>query len=155
MFLRLLMLTGLALIGVAAGQPPADTTSPTFLPGAGRDTFIKVCSSCHGAESAVAQFRSHDDWLKTLDEMASNGAQGSDDEWAQIQAYLDKNYSFIFVNKATARDFQTTLDVTAEIAEAAVRRRAQQGEFKSIDDLKSVPGLDAPTIDARKDRLIF
>ena len=149
------MLTGLAMIGAAAAQPPADSTSSAFLPGAGRDTFAKVCSSCHGAESAIAQFRSHDDWVKTLDDMATNGAQGSDDEWAQIQAYLDKNYSFIFVNKATAKDLETTLDVTAEIAEAAVRRRAQQGEFTSIDDLKTVPGLAAATIDARKDRLIF
>jgi len=149
------MLPGLVLIGVAAAQPPADSTSASYPPGTGRDTFIRVCSSCHGAESAVAQFKSHDDWVKTLDEMATNGAQGSDDEWTQIQAYLDKNYSFIFVNKATAKDLETTLDVTHDIAEAAVRRRAQRGDFKSIDDLKEVPGLAAPTVDARKDRLIF
>lgn len=142
------------MIGAAAAQPPADPSS-SFPPGPGRDALLKVCTSCHGAESAVAQFRTHDDWVKTLDEMANNGAQGSDDEWNQIQAYLDKNYSLIFVNRATAKDLETTLDVTSEIAEAVVRRRAQKGDFASIDDLKAVPGLAAATVDARKDRFIF
>jgi competence protein ComEA len=155
MVLRLLVLSGLIGVAAAAAQPPdADTSSP-FPPGPGRDALLKVCSNCHGPESAVAQLKTHDEWVKTLDEMANNGAQGSDEEWNQIQAYVDKHYTFIFVNKATAKDLETALDVNAAIADAVVRRRTEKGGFTSIDDLKAVPGLAAATVDARKDRFIF
>jgi competence protein ComEA len=157
MVLRLLCLSSFVLITVAAVQPPAsqsETASP-FPPGPGRDALIKVCGGCHGPESAVAQFKTHDEWTKTLDDMANNGAQGSDDEWNQIAAYLDKHYTLIFVNKATAEDLATTLDVMPEVAEAIVHRRTDKGPFKTIDDVKAVPGVVAAAIDARKDRLIF
>ena len=157
MVLRWLGLSSFILISAAAAQPPASQseTSSSFPAGPGRDALIKVCGGCHGPESAVAQFKTHDEWTKTLDEMANNGAQGSDEEWNRIAAYLDKHYTLIFVNKATADDLATTLDVTADVAEAVVTRRTEKGAFRSIDDLKTVPGLTAATVDARKDRFIF
>jgi competence protein ComEA len=135
--------------------PASTPQSSPVAAGPGREAFLKVCSDCHGPESAIAQFKTHDEWTKTLDEMANNGAQGTDEEWNQIQAYLDKNYSLIFVNKATAKDLESTLSVASDVAEAIVRLRSQKGDFKSIDDLKSVPGLAAETVDARKERFIF
>jgi competence protein ComEA len=152
MVLRSVCASSIVLIAAAFVQPPADGT---FAPGPGRDALIKVCSNCHGPESAVASFKTHDEWVKTLDEMANNGAQGSDEEWNQIQAYLDKNYSLIFVNKADAKDLESTLDVNSAVADAIVRRRTDKGNFKSIDDLKAVPGLAAATVESRKDRFIF
>ncbi len=157
MVLRALFLSSFIVIAAAAAQLPAsqsESSSP-FPPGPGRDALVKVCGGCHGAESAVAQFKTHDEWTKTLDEMANNGAQGSDDEWTQIAAYLDKHYTLIFVNKATADDLATTLDVPADVAAAIVGRRTEKGAFTTIDDLKAVPGVAAAAIDARKDRLIF
>ena len=129
-----------------AGQPPA---------GPGRDALLKICSDCHSAESALSQFKTHDEWIKTLDDMASNGAKGTDEEWNQIQAYLDRNYSFIFINKATAKELESTLDVAPAIAEAIVRRRTEKGNYTSVDDIKRVPGVDSAGIDARKDRFLF
>jgi competence ComEA-like helix-hairpin-helix protein len=134
---------------------PAETAESRFPPGPGRDALMKVCGSCHGPESAVASLKTHDEWNKTLDEMANNGAQGSDEEWNRILAYLDKNFSFIFVNKATAPQLESTLDVAPEVADAIVRRRAEAGAYKSIEELKQVPGVSAATIDARKDRFVF
>jgi len=87
--------------------------------------------------------------------MANNGAQGSEEEWTQILAYLDKHYSLIFINKATAKDLESTLDVAPAVAEAIVRRRTEHGAYTSIDDLTQVPGVTARAIEARKDRLIF
>src|SRR5262249_37417913 len=131
-----------------------DETTP-FPPGPGRDTVLRVCSGCHTAATAVAQLKSHEDWAKTLDLMVDIGAQASDGEWSQIQKYLDTNYAYIFVNKASADDLQTALDVSADVAAAIVRRRADAGQFASIDDLKAVPGLAAASVDARRDRFIF
>jgi competence protein ComEA len=154
MVLRVVMLSSLVVTVAAIVQPPSES-SPPFPPGQGRDTLVKVCSGCHGAESAVAEFKRHEEWVKTLDEMAANGAQASDEEWTQIQTYLDKNYTYIFVNTATAKDLQTALDVTPAIADAIVRRRTEKGDFKAVEDLEAVPGLAAATVEARKDRFIF
>jgi competence protein ComEA len=141
----------------SAAQPPtaADSSQSRFPAGPGRDALFKVCNNCHGPESVLGQLKTHDEWSRTLDEMANNGAQGSDDEWTQILAYLDKNYSLIFINKANAKDLESTLDVAPAVAETIVRRRAEKGNFTSIDDLKQVAGVAAAAIDARKDRFIF
>jgi competence protein ComEA len=114
-----------------------------------------MCGNCHSPESALSQFKTRDEWTKTLDEMANNGAQGSDEEWTQIQAYLDKHFTFILVNKADARELASKLDVAPAVAEAIVRRRTEKGNFTSIDDIKRVPGVDPAAIDARKDRFLF
>jgi competence protein ComEA len=88
--------------------------------------------------------------------MAANGAQGSDREWTDILEYLVKHYSPIAVNKATATELATTLDVPAAVAEAIVRARTEKGRLASIEELKQAAGGDAvPKIDARKDRLVF
>ncbi len=133
-------------------QPTAQSRFPA---GPGRDALFKVCNNCHGPESVLGHLKTHDEWSKTLDEMATNGAQGSDEEWNQILAYLDKHYSLIFINRATAKDLETTLDVAPAVAAAIVRRRTEHGTYTSIDDLKQVPGVAAGPIEARKDRLIF
>ena len=135
-----------------AAQPSAQSRFPA---GPGRDALFKVCNDCHGPESVLGHLKTHDEWRKTLDEMANNGAQGSDEEWSQIQTYLDKHYSLIFINKATMKDLEFTLDIAPAVAEAIVSRRTDKGDYTSIDDLKHVPGVPADTIEARKDRLVF
>jgi competence protein ComEA len=135
-----------------AAQPPSQSRFPA---GPGRDALFKVCNNCHGPESVLGHLKTHDEWSKTLDEMATNGAQGSDEEWNQILSYLDTHYSLIFINKATAKDLETTLDVASAVAEAIVRRRIEHGNYTSIDDLEQVPGVAAPAIEARKDRFVF
>jgi hypothetical protein len=51
---------------------------------------------------------------------------------------------------------QETIDeMTSVTASAIVRHRKEKGEFKSIDDLKKVPGIDVLKVDAQRDRLEF
>ena len=146
----------------AAAQTPPQTTSSAqtttasrFPAGAGRDALFKVCKECHGPESVLGQLKTRDEWSKTLDEMAANGATGTDEEWNSILDYLDKHYSLILVNTAPAKELALKLDVPADIADAIVRTRTEKGKFTSVDELKRVPGLDGAKLDARKDRLIF
>ena len=133
----------------------SDAAKARFPPGPGRDALFKVCADCHGPESVLGQLKTHDEWNKTLNEMAANGATGSDEEWNLILAYLDQHYSLIFVNKASAKDLAAMLDVPASVAEAIVRARGDSGNLKTIDDLKRVAAAEAAKIDARKDRLVF
>jgi competence protein ComEA len=61
----------------------------------------------------------------------------------------------IYVNKAKAKDLETALEISTKEAEAIIRYREQNGDFKTPDDLMKVSGLDPAKIQARKDRLEF
>jgi competence protein ComEA len=50
---------------------------------------------------------------------------------------------------------ETALEISTKEAEAIVRYREQNGDFKTPDDLMKVSGLDTAKIQARKDRLEF
>jgi competence protein ComEA len=142
------------LTAIASAQTP-QATDPRFPDGVGKTALFRVCSECHGPESAVGQLKTRDEWRKTLDEMGGYGAQGTDEEWTQILEYLVKNFSLIAVNKATAAELANTLDVSPSVAESIVRYRDEHGRLSSIDDLKKVPGIDSARIEAHKDRLVF
>jgi competence protein ComEA len=90
--------------------------------------------------------------------MAGFGAVASDEEFTEILEYLVKNFPAnapINVNKATASQLESGLGFTSAEAEAVVQYRGKNGDFKTIDDLKKVPNLDAKKVDAKKDRLTF
>ena len=90
-----------------------------------------------------------------IDPMAQFGAQASDQEYDQTLAYLPRHFSPITINEATAKNLEAALDVPANVAEAIVAYRLENGEFKTVDDLKKVPGLEGGTIDARKVRSVL
>src|SRR5260221_7402224 len=73
------------------GQAPPgpDSTPSRFPPGPGRDALFRVCANCHGPESVLGHLETHEEWSKTLEEMAGNGATGSDEDWTLIHGYLD------------------------------------------------------------------
>lgn len=90
--------------------------------------------------------------------MAGFGAQGTDEDYTEILDYLVKNFPAnapINVNKATAVQLESGLGFTTTEAEAVVKYREKNGDFKTADDLKKVPDLDAKKVDAKKARLAF
>jgi competence protein ComEA len=155
----MLAVGGAALLTtVIFAQPPdpaAAKSSSKFPEGPGKAALLKACSDCHGAESAVAEFKTREEWSKTLDEMAANGAQATDEEWNQILEYLDKHYSLIIVNKSDSKRLANQMDVPESIGDAIVKYREEHGRIASLDDLKSIPTLDAAKLEAMKDRFVF
>jgi competence protein ComEA len=147
--------SAVVLIAAAVVAQPPESAGVRLPNGPGKTALLKACSPCHGAESAVGHLKTHDEWKKTLDEMAANGADATDEEWNQILGYLDKHYSLIFVNKAGANELANVLDVSQADGENVVRYRDEHGGFVTIDDLRKIPGLDAAKIEARKDRFVF
>jgi len=141
---------------VVAQVGAAQTPTPSVLPeGTGKAPFLRTCGGCHGPESAIAQLKTPDEWRKTLDEMAANGAEATDDEWTDILGYLDAHFSLILVNTAAGKVLAKAFGVPDAEGDAIVRYRDEHGRFATADDLKNVPGLDATTIESRKDRLVF
>lgn len=81
--------------GQAAPSPlpasPANAAG-TLPPGPGHDTMVRVCSACHAPEIAAQQRLSQQGWKDLVDTMASRGAPGSEADFAEITAYLAKNF---------------------------------------------------------------
>jgi len=76
-----------ALLTFAAAPALADDYAA--LPqGEGRDVTVRVCSQCHSPELAASQRLDQAGWKDLVAQMANNGAQATDAEFAQITQYL-------------------------------------------------------------------
>jgi competence protein ComEA len=145
----------------AAPQQPQEQAHPQYpeLPaGTGKDTLIRVCSKCHSPDNVIANGQDRTGWEDTITKMAGYGAVASDDEFTEILDYLVKNFppvTTVHVNQATAAQLESGLGLSTTEAEAVIEYRKKNGDFKSIDDLKKVPDVDAKKLDAKKDRLAF
>jgi competence ComEA-like helix-hairpin-helix protein len=129
---------------------------PQDLPEAkGRDLYEKICGTCHGTEVVFKTRTTKEKWKDTVDEMAARGAEGTDEQLDTIIDYLAKCFGpRVNVNKATAKELQTQFEITPKEAEAIVQYRMDKG-FKTVADLKNVPGLDFAKIEPLRYRIIF
>src|ERR1700675_1870025 len=126
--------------------------------GPGRETLKRVCGACHSAENVAGMAKTREEWGAVVGEMAADGAQATEAEFNEIVDYLATYFPKIpkiNVNKATAKDLESGLEVSAKDAEAIVHYREDKGSFKSVEDVEKVPGVDAKKIEAKKDRLAF
>ena len=151
------------LLGQQAAAPaaaaPVHQKYSELPDGAGKDTLIRVCGKCHSPDNVIANGQDRAGWESTITKMASYGAVGTDEEYTEILDYLTKNYPGdtgpIQVNQATAAQLKTGLGLTSAEADAVIAYKKENGDFKSLDDLKKVPAVDAKKLDAKKDRLLF
>jgi cytochrome c5 len=60
--------------------------------GPGKDTFAKVCSTCHGLDRPMALRRTKEAWSATVAEMAGFGADATQEDFQAIVNYLAKNF---------------------------------------------------------------
>lgn len=124
----------------------------------GKATVLKVCGNCHGAEIVLGHPNSEEGWNAVVIDMVQRGAEGTDEEYDEVVRYLTKNIKAhdtkTNVNKATAKTLETALGLTAREAQSLVDARGNAA-FKSINDIKKVPGVDAAKLEAKKDRISF
>jgi competence protein ComEA len=128
--------------------------------GPGRAETERICRNCHDVARSVSRRQDRDGWQITLNKMVAFGTKASDQEFALILDYLAKNFPAedvppINVNEATAIQLESRLSLRRSQAAAVIAYRSQSGKFKSIEDLKKVPGIDAEKIEAKKDRIVF
>jgi len=136
------------------------TAAAQSLPdGPGKNVVESVCSLCHDAATAIIGKQwNKTQWELKVTEMLQEEPDVTPEERAAILEYLSTHFKpggKIYVNKATADVLQTALDVSSQTAAAIVRHRDRNGVFKTLEDLKKVPGLDAAKVDSRKELLVF
>ena len=148
--MKKLVLASVALFAFGAAQ------AQDLPDGKGKDTFVKVCGACHDAGVVVTMHNGKADWQTTVDDMKGRGADASDDDFKTIVDYLAKYQGpEVNMNKASADDLKTQLDLSAAEAAAIVKYRTDNGAFKSYADVQKVPGVDAKKLDPLKGRLTF
>ena len=92
--------------------------------------------------------------------MAGLGMKATDQDAAAVFEYLAKNYPGVPVPKlnvktAPAIEFEARLSLKRSEAAKILAYREKNGPFKSVDDLKKVPGIDLAKIEAKKGALAF
>jgi competence protein ComEA len=72
--------------------PPGSEPGAKLPPGAGRDVVMRVCSKCHDPSIAAGEDLDAAGWKDLVNQMAANGAAGSDADFDAITAYLTKAF---------------------------------------------------------------
>jgi competence protein ComEA len=141
-------LAGALLASIAPAQSLPD--------GPGKELVETICSECHEATRVIGQQRTKADWLLKVTEMLQEDQDVTQLERDTIINYLAAHFpKKVNVNNAGVKELETGLDLSTREAEAIVGYRADKGRFKTVDDLKKVPGLDAAKVEARKERMEF
>jgi competence protein ComEA len=128
--------------------------------GPGRAETERICKQCHELERSLSPRQDRAGWQATMDKMIALGAKGTPKEFDLVVDYLAKLYPApevprINVNTARAIELESGLTLTRSQAAAIIQYRTKNGDFKSLEDMKKVPGVDAAKLEAKKDRLIF
>lgn len=148
---------------VVAGQNAASPKlpdHPEFPAGEGREAVMRLCGSCHSPNIILASGQDRMGWENTITKMVHLGAIGTDEDFTDIADYLTANFPAsavkkIFVNTATDKQIAEVLDISIDDAKALIAHREKIKGFKSLEEIKQAPGVDAKKIDAKKDRLVF
>jgi competence ComEA-like helix-hairpin-helix protein len=128
--------------------------------GPGRDEVVKVCGTCHPATTSASVRLTRDGWQTKIAEMVARGAMASDDELAAILDYLATHFlgeasELINVNTATAVQLESVLELLRRESAAFIEYREKTKGFKSLDDMKNIPGVPFKKIESKKDRITF
>jgi competence protein ComEA len=121
----------------------------------GKAVMQRACVQCHEIGVVTGTRYTEAGWRQMVDSMVQRGAVLSDPETEDVIAYLTKNFGKMNVNKATAAQIEEELGLTEEEARAIVSYREQHGDIKSLEQLKSVPGVSADKIQAKAAAIAF
>ncbi len=134
--------------------------APVLPDGPGHDETEKLCKQCHEVARSISLRQDRNGWQTTMGKMTAFGMKATDGEYALVLDFLSKHYGAedvarVKVNEASAIELESGLSLKRSQARAVVAWRDKNGNFKSLDDLKKVPGLDAAALDAKKERIAF
>ncbi len=145
----------LFLIGAAAMW-----AQPQLPEGKGSAETQKLCTQCHELARSLAPRQDRDGWQGTMAKMIGLGMKGTEEEIAAVTDFLASHYPApdvppLNVNTATAIQFESRLTLRRSQAAAVIAYREKNGNFKSIEDLKKIPGIDPEKFESKRDKIVF
>jgi competence protein ComEA len=148
------------LFAAMMALPVAPVRAQNLPDAPGKAETVKVCSGCHEVTRATSMHLDRAGWQSEMEKMISLGAKGSPEDFENVLNYLSKNYPAEEVPKVrinSARPIELDAGLTLRRSESAaiVAYRSKHGPFKSIEDLKNVPGIDYAHILAKQERITF
>jgi competence ComEA-like helix-hairpin-helix protein len=147
------------LLAAASGLPGSVLAAQTVLPDApGKDVTVKVCASCHAAETVASVRHTPEGWRDVIAKMVAAGAEGTEQELETVFQYLSTQFpaeaqKALNLNTATAIELESVAGLLRKEAAAVIAHREKNGPCKKLEDLKKIAGLDYKKIEARKERL--
>jgi competence protein ComEA len=148
-----------AVLALGCAWAEGDDEEAKNLPsGAGKDSVVKVCLSCHGAGNFRQLRLNQDGWSDKVADMVDKGAQPSDTETAAVIAYLAQYFgpdSKINVNTAPFQEIKAVLKLSAKETQAMLDYRQQNGPFKAVEEMEKIPGVPAEKVEAQKEKIVF
>jgi competence ComEA-like helix-hairpin-helix protein len=148
-----------SLFPAAESAPaPASAGNKNFGPPSelnGKAVVQRACVQCHEIGVVTKTPYTEDGWWRMVETMKQRGAVLTDQETADVVAYLTKNFGKTNVNRATAAQIEEGLGLTDAEARAIVSYREQNGDIRSLEQLKSVPGVSADKIQAKAEAIAF
>ncbi len=166
--LRFLKTLCVCTVVASACLAQANDAAAQLPDGEGKQTVIRMCTKCHGPAVFRKVKMGRLAWEDEVAAMVERGAVGTEEEIKTVVDYMAKNFGRdskanaapkekekINVNKATARQLETSLELSAKDAAAIVQFREKNGDFQQWQDLQKVPGLDAKSLEEKKARIVF
>lgn len=156
---RTVFAVGLIILAGSIGRTASAVSwqaSQDLPAGPGKDTTLRLCQSCHEIERVVANRHSNKEWIELIEKMVSQGADGKDEEFDQVIAYLTDHYGKpVEINTATVAQIVDGLGLIEDQAKAIVAFRAGHPAFATWKDVAAVPGVDAALIERRQKNFRF
>ena len=146
------------IAGVSLAFAAGDEEAKRLPDGPGKDAVVKVCLSCHGTGNFRKLRLTKEVWAEKVADMVDRGAESTEAESTAVVEYLTQTFgkgSKVRVNSAPFEELKAVLGLTTEESKALLAYREEKGEFKSWQELKSVPGIDAQKIENKKDLIAF
>ena len=124
-----------------------------FLPaGEGRAEVITACSGCHGLTQVITQSKSRSGWNTSVHNMITlNQAPVVSEDIPLIVEYLSKNVGRnnpiqelpMNINRSSSKALERLPGMRAELVQAIIEYRKNDGLFASTNDLLKVKGMNA------------
>jgi competence protein ComEA len=149
-----------AAVALAGQEGQVLVPSGEGLPeGPGKDVTVRACGPCHEARRAASVRLTREGWAAVIECMQKRGAKVSEQEFPVILDYLSTHFlgealQPLNLNTASQIDLEAAGGLLRREAAAVIRYREQRGRFKSVDDLKKVPGLDFKKIENRREAVV-
>ena len=128
--------------------------------GPGKLETQKLCSQCHEISRSISVRQDRAGWQGVMSKMSTLGMKATDQELQAAFEFLASHYPAdevpkLNINTAEAVDIESALTLRRSQASAVITYREKHGHFKTIEDLKKVPGLDPVSLLERQPRIVL